>query len=311
MATLNFKGPFHFDHLLNNKNPNSLNLLDLKGKSGIYIWGFVYDLDSNGNLNQATDFSSKTVGSKHNLLKSLFNIDGCQISKIHSNGSKFIPYYVGLKNGGIDSRLHNHHSVRTNVNSTKYVRMHLNFYKEFFKNNSGFEIYDGNGILQYRNHTKLVLSNPNSLKYFNNYCLLYSINDKIKPKSFMLSPNIKDVPITDCYLNKKLISDSLDFIVSDASKHSINSLNNYWFCFAELPDGVSADDYMEAQTFYTLKGKTVSKILPYVPTGFGHTITCKTSGTNMSPCEHIFNLDPKTKEGIPQDPTNPNSFPGY
>ena len=202
---LKFKGPFHWDHLLNSKNPNSLNLLNLNNKSGIYIWGFVCDLDTNGSLNQVIDFSTKRGESKHSLLNSLFDIEGCDISKIESNGSKFIPYYVGLKNVdhnnvGIASRLNDHHSVRTNDGSSKYFRMNMNFYKEFFKDNSGFEIFDGNGILQYRNHTKLVLSNPKSLEYFNNLCLLYTINDKIKPMTCMHSQSIKDVPITDCYL---------------------------------------------------------------------------------------------------------------
>lgn len=314
---LNFKGPFHWDHLVNSKNPNSLNLLNLNNKSGIYIWGFVYDLDTNGNLNQIIDFSTKTGGSKHHLLKSLFKIDGCDISKAYSNGSKFIPYYVGLINGSISSRLNNHHSVRTNDNAKKYLRLKLNFYKEFFKINSGFEIFIKNKELQqYKNHTALVLKNKNSIDYFNNFCLLYTINKNIKPKTFFTNQNITDVPITDCFIIGNQIPDTLDYIVSDNSQHSKNtfkknSLNNFWFCYAELPDGYSANEEMEAQTFYSLNGKTISKTLPYRNKGFGHTITCNSSDTSMSPCIDIFNHDSTTKEVIPQDPDDPKSFPGY
>ena len=68
---------------------------------------------------------------------------------------------------------------------------------------------------------------------------------------------------------------------------------------------------MEAQTYYSLKGKTVSETLPYRNNGFGHTIACNSSVTNISPCIDIFNLDFTTKEIIPLHPNDPKSFKGY
>ncbi|MEI8274075.1 MAG: hypothetical protein WCG08_15780, partial [Paludibacter sp.] len=49
MAQHIFKGPFHFSQLKS---------LQLKGKAGIYIWGFAYETD-NGKLSQPVNLQNQ------------------------------------------------------------------------------------------------------------------------------------------------------------------------------------------------------------------------------------------------------------
>ena len=262
MADLCFKGPFHFNHLTNSKNPNSLNLLNLNGKSGIYIWGFMDNMENN-HLIDPINFSKGD-----NKIPD-FKTEGVEMPI----NWKFIPYYVGLKNGGIDSRLNEHHLI-TKGDGLKKTRMTMDFYKQFYLDTSGFPINIGDEYVRLKKLQLLVCSNPNSVDYFNNLCILKSIHKNLKINIPLSNLNLTDIPISSCCINKKQIDDTLDSI--------INTNNNFWFCYAELPVGVKADKYMEAQTFYSLKGKTISETLPINPCGFGYTIKDKTN------CDDIF-----------------------
>jgi hypothetical protein len=293
MAQLIFKGPFHFSQLKS---------LQLKGKAGIYIWGFAYET-KNGELSQSVNLQNQNYEN--------------ETSCILKDEWKFIPYYVGKHESDLEKRLTEHHSVRTDASATKYVRFKKDYYKEFF-NDPNYKIFTGDGDRQYRDLTKLVLNNPKSLSYFNNVHLLYTIDKQIKP----IYKSITDIPIINCHKGVNLMPDTLDEIVSTKSDLNINTKNNFWFCYAELDEELekelknyrstlekgSRSEFLknpEAQTFYSLRGKTISETIDFKSVKSKYTIKAEPT------CEHIFNLDSTTKEVIPQDPNDPKSFPGY
>lgn len=220
MATLNFRGPFHWNHLAN---------LDLKEKSGIYIWGFVLDTNVNGELNLPFDYS-------------INNIPNCEANGCNLRiDVKFVPYYVGRSNN-IESRLNEHKKI-TVGDALKYTRLNFNYYKSFFSDND-LPINVG--------QNKWIISSPNyknsligKIEYFNDSDIL----------KLIYSNNISPIGKTGSYL----ITDQ-SYILRDTLKEIVEFRNNFWFCFAELSNPTDID---EAQVFYSLKGKTTSKTLDY------------------------------------------------
>jgi len=266
MAQLIFKGPFHFSQFKS---------LQLKGKAGIYIWGFTYETD-NGELTQALNLQNENYGD--------------ETSCILKDEWKFIPYYVGLKNGSLADRLKEHHAVRTNASATKYVRMYDKYYKEFFMD-PDFPINTGS--------SSWICSSPvfnkkirNCIEYFNNMDILrIHLYPNQQVVNTLTNPASNHNPITNITVKNVLLNDSLNKIVEFK--------NNFWFCFAGLPDSENSNENMESQTFYSLKGKTVGETKPYNPSGFGYAIDAEAS------CKDIFKLD------LNGDIVANQNFPGY
>jgi len=285
---LNFKGPFHFSHL------NSLNL---KGKAGIYIWGFAFDLDENGQLNETIDFS-KGIQIPTEYLNENKEPIGCDFKALNW---KFIPYYVGKHESSLENRLTEHHLV-TQGNGLKYTRLRKNHYKDFFKS---FPILNKGKNSKKNNQVKLY-PYIDLVEYFNDDCILKAIYPGILPTEVRTKrknkPDEINYPIDKQIYNNKSLNDTLDEIV--------NKNNNFWFCYAEIPSkdkhGIKS---AEPFTYYCLKGITISQTKKY---SFGNN---KSSYPHIlkpvQTCQDIFSLDPLTKEGIPQNLENVKFLLGY
>jgi len=241
MPVLNFKGPFHFNHL------NSLP--DVK-RPGIYIWGFVYEYD-NDQLTYPVDFSKVNVIPK-------FNEDGCELNR----DWLFLPYYVGLDKS-LFNRISNHYYVRES-SARLYKRFTLSFLRDFFKADSGFFPTTGSdrticesiwnkGINNCDGCHYKKLVDDKKLDYINvKRCL-----GKIYGEDGLKCIN-DQWPITmQQQKNGNIIPDTLDFIV--------NKLNNFWFYYAVPKENennlVITNDLKKLETyvFWSLKGKTISQ----------------------------------------------------
>ena len=229
---LDFKGPFHFEHLDS--------LKDFANKPGIYIWGFIYEYQ-NMELTDPADYSkAKSIPA--------YSEPGCKLN----DNQLFLPYYVGLDNK-LFQRISNHFYVREG-NSRFYKRFSLSYMKKFF-NDLGFQptITSDNknckdssvkqGCAGCKNSQ---LIENKSLDYINiENCLkkiygahgIHNINGNC-PINIQFQSNNKEIP------------DTLDFIV--------NKLNNFWFCYG-IPDDKKANlKDLETYVYYSLKGKTIS-----------------------------------------------------
>jgi hypothetical protein len=286
MAQLIFKGPFHFSQLKS---------LQLKDKAGIYVWGFAYDLDTNGQLNEFIDFSVGKIPVPEVSLNEKNEPIGCDFKGLNW---KFIPYYVGKHESSLENRLIEHHLV-TIGNGLKYTRLRMNHYKDFFKN---IPILNKGKNSKKINQVKLY-PYINLVEYFNDDCILKAIYQGVSPIEIKTvrknKPDEINYPIN---LQKYIGNDTLDEIV--------NGNNNFWFCYAEITSKNNHDiKSAEPFTFYCLKGKTISQTKKYSfgnnKSNYPHVLICEET------CECIFNLNPISKEGIPQDPNDKNSFPGY
>jgi hypothetical protein len=238
MAQLDFKGPFHFDHLQS---------LQLNETPGIYIWGFVLDTDSNSQPNLPVDFT--TIENQEFILE----------GNILPSTFKFIPYYVGKDKTSIENRLIMHHTI-CRSNALKYTRMYISFYKDFFKTYPIHIRYGSNNKLLINNYIKSI---PNSIEYYNNDDVLKLIYKNIIPVG---SP--RNWPI-----NKQMISTNQS--IPDSLKKIICHYNNFWFCYAELENPT---EDAEAQVFYSLKGITISQTKSFNGINIQHKIktsSCK------------------------------------
>jgi hypothetical protein len=234
MEEIKFKGPFHYSQI--NQQKKNINNIDNSNLNvpGIYIWGFMY--------------SKKE--------EALYNPFDCKIEKnkkYESNSMQFIPYYVGKKTDSIINRINEHHAVRSNPNSIKYTRLSNNYLKEFYQDPS-FPINVGHSNI----YDFIKLGFENKVNYYNHLgflCVKYRVEiNKLLNKGFVYK-SILDVPIIDYdFLNSK---DTLFHMIDE------ENLNNFWFCFAEFPKNKEIiDKYLESYetlTFYSLKGKTISK----------------------------------------------------
>jgi hypothetical protein len=209
---------------------------------------------------------------------------------------KFVPYYVG-KSDDIDKRIHEHHNIRQGK-ALNYARMYMNRYNSFFKNIPIKKSKSNTVINSY------ISSNPGTYDYFNDMKTLKLIypHPNIISKTIISESNHN--PISCITLNHNPLNDSLKEIIVDR--------NNFWFCFA-IPSNLTQSDLnlkstnnekfmksLEAQTYYSLKGKTVSETLPYPTGGFGHTITAEQR------CIDIFE---RNSGVIPPNPSG--NFLGY
>jgi hypothetical protein len=296
MAQLIFKGPFHFSQLKS---------LQLKGKAGIYIWGFAYDLDKNGQLNELIDFSKGNIFVPPVCLNESKESIGCDLKSLNW---EFIPYYVGLDDK-LFNRINNHHAITTG-DRRKYTRMNFKRYKDFYYSGSFPIFIKGQGAKQRRDLLNLIIDKNNPIDYFNNYFIMREIHSDLNlSKCLGLKELWNDLPIDICNWEKK--QDTLSIIV--------NNKNNFWFSYAEL-DPVTESIYLkekqkhsrttflefpEAQTFYSLKGITISETLEFQKINqnqFGINYTIHTANNS---CKNIFKLD--SNGNIIAD----ENFPGY
>lgn len=266
--TIEFKGPFNINHL--DKN------LELEiDKPGIYIWGFMVDSNYNPlNCKNIVSFSSEKM--------------------------KFLPYYVGKKEGRIIDRLNEHKNVRENVNAIKYTRLSIQYLKTFF-NDPLFPIKTS-----YSNITNKFIeidkkSNHTLIEYYNNSKFLdYKINGSNNDKSKINNEKPTNNPITNfCTIN-------------DTLQEIIIGKNNFWFCYAELKENI---DFFKSKlldfetlTYYSLKGKTISKTEEFKTISDNIQVKCNDNLIN------VFKEKVLTKKIITEKYLNENNevkFPGY
>ena len=232
---LKIQGPVHFDNVDKKgnliKNPKGWSNPNTRG---VYVWGFMY-IYENGKFIKPIDFLDKEVLE----VLDLYYSNKCELPE----NWKFLPYYVGKKEGSIFSRIKTHQKVRQG-DARKYIRLSFDYLREFFKD----PLYP----VKYNRKPNLpaVLEkhqqDPNSIEYFNSDKFL-----NLKYPNCILTPsgrNSTDYPITDqndC--NGNPLPDTLDKIV--------NQKNNFWFCYLPIDEDKSLTKY-ETFVFYSLKGKT-------------------------------------------------------
>lgn len=288
MAQLIFKGPFHF---------SQLESLRLKGKVGIYIWGFAFNLVENGQLKEPIDFSDGSIPVPKMCLNKNNEPIGCDFIGLNW---KFIPYYVGraqLKEKGTNSikkRIIDHLSVdATSKDANTYLRLNKCYYKSFFKD-PDFPINKSGGPWI---NTPVFLKklNTNFITYFNDPNILTNI----------LYPSC--TPQRDFKRKRDRYPINLqNYISYDSLKDIVKNEENFWFCYLDMTGySDSQIEKAEPQTFYSLNGKTISKTIDF------KLVENTTIIYAYSTCEDIFNLDSATKKLLPQDPNDPKSFPGY
>jgi hypothetical protein len=270
--TIEFKGPFNINHL--DKD------LEQKLKNpGIYIWGFMVDSNYNPiNCQNIVSFSSEKM--------------------------KFLPYYVGKKEKSIIDRLNEHKNVRENPSAIKYTRLSMKYLKTFFKDDS-FPIKKNNSDItsEFINIDESVENpseNGKQIEYYNNSKFLdYKIHDSSIDKTKINKVKPTDNPIT----NFSSLNDTLQEIIIEN--------NNFWFCYAELEKNI---DFFkcklldfETLTYYSLKGKTISKTEEFEKISDNIQVKCKNNLTN------IFKEKVVTKKIIKEKylENKKVKFPGY
>ena len=291
MATLKFKGPFHWDHI--DKKNNQLTTL-LQESYGIYIWGFMFNI-TNGKILELVDFCD---------FSKIPNINEC-ILKGELIGYKnekwiFIPYYIGRArfyitgNDTLLKRIGDHHNI-IKGDSLKYTRLSMSYYKSFF-NDEDFPLPTSKSdwIETCKFQKKI---NIKYIKYFNNSSILKKIYPNEEPKG-----DDNHWPIND---QNYITEDTLERIVNKKGVSKGKYYNNFWFCFLDIStksDTNSKDkliEMAEPQTFYSLNGKTVSKTKKFQGIDF---LTTPIYSTKT--CEYLF----KTKAGRLK---TSNHFKGY
>jgi hypothetical protein len=181
-------------------------------------------------------------------------IDCNNVTEFDSDKMKFLPYYVGKIESKLSLRLSQHKNITTDKNAKKYIRLSLNYLKEFFKN-TDYENIDINFPIKTNNSTpiykKLIdIDKENyGIEYYNNSKFL---EYKLKLNNDLMKINPNDNPI-DLF---ESVNDTLDQI--------INGNNNFWFCYgiSDIEKDSLFSCYLESfetLTYYSLKGKTVSK----------------------------------------------------
>jgi hypothetical protein len=261
--TIEFKGPYNI-----NDKDSYQNDLEKLNEPGIYIWGFMVDSNYNPlNCKNIVSFLPEKM--------------------------KFLPYYVGMATGKgknnrmtIYKRLNQHKDVRNNASAIKYTRLSMKYLKTFFKDDSSFPIKTSNSNITNKFIEIDKKSNHTLIEYYNNSKFLdYKINDSNNDKSKINNEKPTNNPIT----NFCTINDTLQEIIIEK--------NNFWFCYAEkiISDDKEITPFyesLESLTYYSLKGKTISKVKRWKGVTNGYKIKDETN-TN------IFKSEPSTE------------FPGY
>jgi hypothetical protein len=234
MNEIVFEGPLHSSSLDDPKK--DLNF------EGVYIWGFMVD----------KDFKPINCVKKHEYKPDEMN---------------FLPYYVGMatgkgKNGmTVKKRLKSHKEVRKG-DGAKYTRINESQFKSFHKD-VDFPVHVGNR----QHHKEMILyymkCKGNAIPYFNNpLFMLHQYEKQLTPKVLELfNKSIKsDLPITSKIFEGISIKDPLFNVVCNK--------DNFWFVCANAKhlDHKNDESYfenLEGITYFSLKGKTISKTKPF------------------------------------------------
>lgn len=228
MEKITFKNLHHISEL-----KDVIKKLDKNIKNpGIYIWGYVVD----------------TKISKILEIKD---------TKFNVNTMKFIPYYVGL-DSNLFNRVSKHYKFDKG-DARKYTRMSEEYMLKFFKDckNNNYPIKNDDKDI-HEHYLNINIQQENII-YYNNSDFL----TKTYGTDCIVNYQKKtEMPITKFNEdNGHIIKDSLMGIF-DYSNKSIHK-NNLWFSYALYKDSqdlinCKLEDF-EALTFYSLKGKTISK----------------------------------------------------
>lgn len=228
MEKITFKNLHHISEL-----KDVIKKLDKNIKNpGIYIWGYVVD----------------TKISKILEIKD---------TKFNVNTMKFIPYYVGL-DSNLFNRISKHYKFDKG-DARKYTRMSEEYMLKFFKDckNNNYPIKNDDKDI-HEHYLNINIQQENII-YYNNSDFL----TKTYGTDCIVNYQKKtEMPITKFNEdNGHIIKDSLMGIF-DYSNKSIHK-NNLWFSYALYKDSqdfinCKLEDF-EALTFYSLKGKTISK----------------------------------------------------
>ena len=146
---LEFYGPLHFEQIEapTGTIKDNYNKWPDPNKSGIYIWGFMYERHGDS-LGNPVSFSIREI-------------------RYDSSSMQFIPYYVGIATGDsnvtINKRIKDHHNI-SHGNARKYTRLEWNYYPKFYKS---FPI-SFKGKSNKEEFIRFVNDNPGKLIYFNN-----------------------------------------------------------------------------------------------------------------------------------------------
>jgi hypothetical protein len=236
---LEFKGPFN----INDKDSYQNDLKKLN-EPGIYIWGFMVDSNYNPiNCKNTVSFSPEKM--------------------------KFLPYYVGMATGKgknnnkmtIYKRLNKHKKV-SEVPASKYLRIAKEYLNSFFKDIPIH--YDGDKKYCGRLMIYNIKNNNRAISYFNNPMFMFhSYQNKLKSKLIDLfdknEPN--NIPVT-----LEIFKDCLEI---DPLNDIVNNKLNFWFCYADVESSKKSIDNkditpfyesLESLTYFSLKGKTISKV---------------------------------------------------
>lgn len=233
MEEITFKGPYHIKDLSSVSNELRKEYAENK-IPGIYIWGFVSDIK----IENFKDFSEEH-----------------KIPKFNKENELFIPYYVGLDSNLFD-RINKHKGFDKH-DARKYTRMSEKYMKKFFKEQA-YPIKTDNSNI-HKDYLKLNIKKQENIVYYNNSDFIKkTYGDSIKVNEIKKTENPIDVINKD---NNNLIIDTLKEMYDNSNQ--MKHKNNLWFCYAELnrkTDFVKCKlEEFETLTFYSLKGKTISK----------------------------------------------------
>lgn len=294
MEEIIFKGPFHIselDNISKSIGRNKDKKLD-KIKPGIYIWGFV----TSSNLKHFKSFNCF--------------LEKKETPQFNNKLDFFIPYYVGL-DSNLFNRIKSHKDFESH-NAGKYTRMSEDYMLRFFKDSAcsdkNYPIKIGNKDI----HKKYLKINESegveNILYYNNSNFLSETYGK---ECIVNNQKKTEIPITKFNNdNNKIIKDTLKEMFDDTNltEHK----NNLWFCYAEL---VENTDFVkcklldfETLTYYSLKGKTISKTEEFQTISDNIQVKCNDNLIN------IFKEKVLTKKIITEKYLNENNevkFPGY
>jgi len=181
----------------------------------------------------------------------------------------------------------------------------MDAYKTFFIEGQ-FPVLTGNNrtfkwnkLCKYIDDYKLK-NNSLPIEYFNSDLVL----DKLFGQLIEIKPDSSNEN-WPYYLQRNQYGSSLfeanaNFNFDTLAKLIFENLN-FWFCYTELPEGVKVKNEMEAQTFYSLNGITVSETLDFKrnKNRFTYVITYENT------CKDIFKLNSNG------DVVTNDKFPGY
>lgn len=316
---LKFFGPCHFSEIekiiageLEDKPKPSSNY-------GIYIFGFVYECDDEGNLTNPKDCS---------------DFKSYQINK-EKPGIKFIPYYVG-KDSNINSfnRIKEHHNPFGTISKT--IRFTAEHMKEFYLGKHNMPIHYDNSK-KYNNAIN-DWSKADRFSYFNDIDVMKKIygNDYSIKKVYPLNnKHYTDFEKHDnFYLLKKQDKAGNFSNIEDTLGELIINNDNFWFSYAAIEEehldllgdlGTQIDykinskkekkvinlEILETIVFWALKGMTVSSISGSLDIEKINKLKDKIYLNFDKKLESIFKYQENKWEIHKEEYSNKEIFPGY